>query len=201
MFYDAATRDHGMRHDPFKAIVTPRPIGWVGTRGLDGSRNLSPFSFFNAISDDPKIVMFSAGAGKDSPRNAEETREFTTSFVSRNLIDAMNASSVAVPYGVDEFAIAELQPSQGRMVDAPYVMGAYAVLECRVTEIIRPVGLDGADPAVVMVLGQVLGIHIDESIIRDGRLDMSVARPVGRMGYMDYAEASDVFELMRPKRP
>jgi len=201
MFYAADTRDHGMRHDPFKAIVVPRPIGWIGTRGLDGSRNLSPFSFFNAISDDPKIVMFSAGAGKDSPRNAVETGEFTASFVSRNLVGPMNASSVAVAYGTDECAIAGLTPVQGRMVAAPFVEGAYAALECKVTQTLRPHGLDGADPDVLMVLGQVVGIHIDEAIIRNGRLDMSLARPVGRMGYMVYGEASDVFELMRPPRP
>lgn len=201
MFYAADTRDHGMRYDPFKAIVVPRPIGWIGTRGMNGSRNLSPFSFFNALSDDPKIVMFAAGSGKDSPRNAAETREFTASFVSRNLAAQMNQSSVAVPYGIDEFEIAGLTAEQGRMVAAPYVSGAYAVLECKVTQVIEPVDLNGADAEVTMVLGQVVGIHIDEAIIRDGRLDMSLARPVGRMGYMDYTEASDVFEMIRPKRP
>jgi flavin reductase (DIM6/NTAB) family NADH-FMN oxidoreductase RutF len=201
MFYAADTKDHGMRHDPFKAIVSPRPIGWVGTRGVDGSRNLSPYSFFNAIGDNPKMVMFAAGAGKDSPRNAEETRSFTTSFVSRHLAAQMNASSVSVPYGVDEFEIAGLKAEPGRMVDAPYVAGAYAVLECKVTEVIRPVDLAGEDAGVVMVIGQVVGIHIDEAIIRDGRLDMSLAQPVGRMGYMDYSEASTVFEMMRPTRP
>jgi flavin reductase (DIM6/NTAB) family NADH-FMN oxidoreductase RutF len=201
MFYAADTRDHGMRYDPFKAIVVPRPIGWIGTRGVNGSRNLSPFSFFNALSDNPKIVMFAAGSGKDSPRNAAETREFTASFVSRNLAAQMNQSSIAVPYGIDEFEIAGLKAEQGRMVGAPYVSGAYAVLECKVTQIIEPVDLNGADAEVTMVLGQVVGIHIDEAIIRDGRLDMSLARPVGRMGYMDYSEASDVFEMIRPKRP
>jgi flavin reductase (DIM6/NTAB) family NADH-FMN oxidoreductase RutF len=201
MFYAADTRDHGMRYDPFKAIVSPRPIGWVGSYGVNGTRNLSPFSFFNAISDNPKLVMFAAGSGKDSPRNAVETREFTTSFVSRNLARQMNESSVAVPYGVDEFEIAGLKAEQGRLVRAPYVSGAYAVLECKVTEVIHPVDLDGADAGVTMVIGQVVGIHIDEAIIRDGRLDMSIAKPVGRMGYMDYSEASEVFEMVRPPRP
>lgn len=201
MFYDATTRDHGMRHDPFKAIVTPRPIGWIGTHGLDGSRNLSPYSFFNAVSDAPKIVMFSSGRGKDSARNAEETGVFTTSFVSRNLLAQMNASSVAVPYGVDEFKVAGLKAEIGRMIDAPYVAEAYAVLECRVIQLLQPIGLDGVQADAVVVFGQVVGIHIDEAIIRDGRLDMSIARPIGRMGYMDYCEASDVFELMRPERP
>jgi flavin reductase (DIM6/NTAB) family NADH-FMN oxidoreductase RutF len=201
VFYDASTRDHGMRHDPFKAIVTPRPIGWIGTQGLDGSRNLSPYSFFNAVSDNPKIVMFSAGPGKHSQKNAEETGVFTSSFVSRNLLDAMNASSASVPYGVDEFELAGLKAETGRMIKAPYVASAFAVLECKVIDILRPKGLDGKPAEAVVVFGQVVGIHIDEAIIRNGRLDMTLARPMGRMGYMDYTEASNVFELMRPARP
>lgn len=201
MFYTTDENRHGLRHDPFKAIVAPRPIGWIGTRGLDGSRNLSPYSFFNAIGDAPKLVMFSSGGRKDSARNAEETGVFTTNFVSRPLLEKMNASSVAVPYGVDEFEIAGLTPKQGELVDAPYVAEALAVLECRVTEIRSPLALSGKPTDDVLVFGQVVGIHIDETIIRDGRLDMAVARPVGRMGYMDYSESSDVFEMIRPPRP
>lgn len=201
MFYAADTRDHGLPRDPFKAIVAPRPIGWIGTRGRDGTRNLSPYSFFNAVSDKPKIVMFSSGRGNDSPRNAEETGVFTSSFVSRNLVEQMNASSVIVPHGVDEFAIAGVTPEPGRMVDAPYVKEAYAALECRVIDVVRPVGLNGEEADAIVVFGQVVGIHIDEAIIRDGRIDSSIARPVGRMGYMDYTEASSVFEMMRPPRP
>lgn len=201
MFYTTDENRHGLRHDPFKAIVAPRPIGWIGTRGLDGSRNLSPYSFFNAIGDAPKLVMFSSGGRKDSARNAEETGVFTTNFVSRHLIEKMNASSVAVPYGVDEFDIAGLTPKQGELVDAPYVAEALAVLECRVTEIRNPLDLSGKPTDDVLVFGQVVGIHIDETIIRDGRLDMALARPVARMGYMDYVEGSDVFEMIRPPRP
>lgn len=201
MFYKADTRDHGMRYDPFKAIVAPRPIGWIGTKARDGSLNLSPYSFFNIVHDNPKIVMFSSGGLKDSPRNAEETGCFTTSLVSAHLMAQMNASSVAVPHGVDEFQIAGLTAVQARLVDAPYVGEAYAALECVVTEVIRPRDRHGKPSDAVMVLGEVLGIHIDEAIIRDGRLDMGIARPMGRMGYMDYAEASEVFELLRPKAP
>ncbi|MBL0373013.1 flavin reductase family protein [Rhizobium sp. KVB221] len=201
MFFDASTRDHGLPHDPFKAIVSPRPIGWIGTRGRDDSRNLSPYSFFNAVSDKPKIVMFSAARGNDSPRNAEETGVFTSSFVSHSLLKQMNTSSTSVPYGVDEFALAGLKHEQGRMVDAPYVAGAFAVLECRTIKVVRPVGLDGQDADAIVVFGQVVGIHIDESVIRDGRFDPAIARPIGRMGYMDYTEASEVFEMMRPPRP
>src|SRR5687768_15758345 len=115
MFYHADTRDHGMRYDPFKAIVAPRPIGWIGTKGRDGSLNLSPYSFFNIVDDDPKIVMFSSGGRKDSARNAEETGYFTTSLASGDLIDKVNASSVAVPYGTNEFEIANLTPVFGRL--------------------------------------------------------------------------------------
>lgn len=201
MFYDASTRDHGLPHDPFKALVVPRPVGWVGTRSKDGVRNLAPFSFFNAVSDRPKIVMFSSSIGKDSPRNAEETGVFTSSFVSRNLIAEMNVSSTEVPPEVDEFQLAGLEAADGRMVDAPYVKRAYAVLECRTLQVIRPNGLDGTPSENVVVFGQVVGIHIDEAIIRDGRVDPALARPVGRMGYMDYVEASSVFEMLRPPRP
>lgn len=201
MFYTTDTNRHGLSHDPFKAIVTPRPIGWIGSKGSDGSINLSPYSFFNAVCDVPKIIMFSSGGRKDSARNAEETGVFTANFVSRNLVDKMNASSAAVPYGVDEFALAGLTATAGMLVNAPYVDEAFAVLECRVTEIRNPMTLEGVPAGNVMVFGQVVGIHIDETIIRDGRLDMALARPMGRMGYMDYCEASSVIEILRPKPP
>ena len=201
MFYDTAGNVHGLRHDPFKAIVSPRPIGWIGTRAADGSENLGPYSFFNAISDRPKLVMFSSSGRKDSVANIEETGVFTCSFVSRNLAEQMNASSVAVPHGESEFPIAGLTPEPGRLVAAPFVGEAYAALECRMTDILRPKGLDGAPSDNWVVFGEVVGIHIREEIIRDGRLDMAVARPIGRMGYMDYCDAGDVFEMLRPKRP
>jgi flavin reductase (DIM6/NTAB) family NADH-FMN oxidoreductase RutF len=201
MFYTTDTNQHGLAHDPFKAIVAPRPIGWIGTKGRDGSFNLSPYSFFNAVSDRPKIVMFSSDGRKDSARNAEETGAFTTNFVSRDLVDKMNASSILVPYEVDEFALAGLTAKAGTLVDAPYVADAFAVLECRVTEIINPMTLSGERGENVIVFGQVVGIHISETILKDGRLDMAVARPIARMGYMDYSEGSEVFQLMRPKPP
>jgi flavin reductase (DIM6/NTAB) family NADH-FMN oxidoreductase RutF len=199
MFYATNTNQHGLKHDPFKAIVAPRPIGWIGTKGRDGSLNLSPYSFFNIVDDDPKIVMFSSGGRKDSARNAEETGVFTTSLASRNLIEKVNASSIAVPYGTNEFEIAGLTPVFGELVAAPYVGEAYVAMECVVTEVISPRDRHGNRTGSHMVFGEVIGIHIDERIIRNGRLDMSLAQPVGRMGYMDYSEASDVFELIRPK--
>lgn len=199
MFYTTDTNRHGLAHDPFKAIVAPRPIGWIGSKGSDGSINLAPYSFFNAISDRPKLVMFSSAGLKHSQRNAIETGEFTCNFVSRNLGEKMNVSSAAVDYGVDEFALAGLTARRGELVDAPYVAEAFAVLECKVTETLVPKSLTGGDSENIMVFGQVIGIRIDETIIRDGRLDMAIARPIARMGYMDYSEGCDVFEMFRPQ--
>lgn len=199
MFYTTDENRHGLAHDPFKAIVSPRPIGWIGSRGADNSINLGPYSFFNAVSDRPKLVMFSSAGRKHSARNASETGEFTCNFVGRDLVEQMNISSAAVDYGVDEFALAGLTARKGELVDAPYVAEAFAVLECKVTEIIEPKSLSGEASENIMVFGQVVGIHIDEAIIREGRLDMAIARPVGRMGYMDYSEASDVFGMLRPR--
>ena len=200
LFYETASNAHGLKHDPFKAIVAPRPIGWIGTKAADGRRNLSPYSFFNAVSDRPKLVMFSSSGHKDSVTNIEETGVFTCSLASRHLADPMNTSSAAVPRGVDEFDLAELTPVTGRLVDAPYVGEAYAALECRMTQIFRPLDLEGRESDNWMVIGQVVGIHISPEILRDGRIDMGVARPLGRMGYMDYCDGgAEVFAMTRPK--
>ncbi|SMC67436.1 flavin reductase family protein [Rhizobium sp. RU36D] len=200
MFYETADNRHGLAHDPFKAIVAPRPIGWIGTRSADGVRNLAPYSFFNAISDRPKLVMFSSMGHKHSVANIEATGVFTTSLVGAELTQQMNTSSAAVGAEVDEFALAGLTPGEGRLVAAPYVTEAYAVLECRMTEIIRPKTLSVPSDSYV-VFGEVVGIHISEAAITDGRLDMSIVRPLARMGYMDYSEASSTFELFRPQLP
>lgn len=200
MFYATAENAHGLAHDPFKAIVSPRPIGWIGSRAADGSLNLAPYSFFNAISDMPKLLMFSSSGRKDSVRNIEETGEFSANFVSFDLKDAMNMTSAPVAHGESEFAVAGLTPVEGTLVRAPFVAEAYAALECKVTEMFRPKALDGSISDSHVVIGQVVGIHIREEAIRDGRFDMAKVRPVGRMGYMDYCDAGDVFEMFRPKR-
>ncbi|MBY2934603.1 flavin reductase family protein [Rhizobium leguminosarum] len=199
MFYTTDSNRHGLAHDPFKAIVSPRPIGWIGSKGRDGSINLAPYSFFNAVADRPKLVMFSSTGRKHSQRNAAESGVFTCNFVSRDLAEKMNLSSAALPYGDSEFDFAGLTPKQAELIDAPYVDEAFAVLECKVTEIIEPKTLSGEPSENVLVFGEVVGIRIDEAIVRDGRLDMSIARPLARMGYMDYSEGSDVFEMIRPK--
>src|SRR5690606_15586593 len=156
-------------------------------------------SFFNIVSDSPKIVMFSSSGRKDSLRNAEETGVFTASLASRHLAAEVNASSVAVPYGMDEFEIAGLTPVMGTLVEAPYVGQAHAALECRVTEIRQPAVLGGGKAEAYMVFGQVVGIHIRDEVVRDGRIDMGLLRPIARMGYRDYADGgADVFEMTRP---
>jgi flavin reductase (DIM6/NTAB) family NADH-FMN oxidoreductase RutF len=200
MFYETSTNIHGLAHDPFKAIVSPRPIGWIGSRANDGSYNLAPYSFFNAISDTPKLVMFSSSGRKDSVTNIEETGEFTASFASRDLAEKMNMSSIAAPRGESEFEIAGLTSEIGKLVSAPFVAEAYAALECKVTEMFQPKTLSGDVSDNYMVIGQVVGIHIREEAIREGRFDMARVRPIGRMGYMDYCDAGDVFEMFRPRR-
>ncbi|WP_284776491.1 flavin reductase family protein [Agrobacterium sp. lyk4-40-TYG-31] len=199
MFYATDTNRHGLPHDPFKAIVAPRPIGWIGSKGRDGTLNLAPYSFFNAVSDTPKLVMFASSGHKDSVRNVEKTGVFTANLVSRHLVEQMNASSAPVEYDVNEFDIAGLTAKAGELVDAPYVAEAYAALECRVTQIIRPVDVDGVETQTWIVFGQVVGIHLDESVIENGRIDMARARPIARMGYRDYCDGgTDVFQLTRP---
>jgi len=198
VFYKTQDNLHGLPHDPFKAIVSPRPIGWIGSRGGDGSVNLAPYSYFNAICDHPKMVMFSSSGRKDSLRNVEETRVFTTSMVSRTLAEKMNLSSVDAPYGESEFGFAGLTMAQGQLVDAPFVAEAFAALECQVTDIFEPRGLDGAPSGNFVVIGQVVGIHLDEAVLVDGMIDMSIAAPVARLGYRDYADASKTFQMTRP---
>lgn len=142
MFYEPSA-GHGLPHDPFKAIVAPRPIGWISTVAADGSLNLAPYSFFNALGTNPHLVMFSSEGAKDSATYASETGEFVVNLVTRDLVDRMNASSIDAPRGVSEFGHAGLTPVPSRLVKPPRVGEAHAALECKVTEIVRPKGLDG----------------------------------------------------------
>ncbi|WP_185985122.1 flavin reductase family protein [Aureimonas mangrovi] len=202
MFYETAGNAHGLPHDPFKALVSPRPIGWISTRSVSGAVNLAPYSFFNAISDDPKLVMFSSSDGhKDSSTFATESGEFAVNLVTEDLVAAMNRSSASAPRGTSEFALAGLTEAPSRLIAAPHVGEALAVLECRVTESFSPKRLDGSLSSSVIVIGQVVGIHIDESVLRKGRVAMDLYRPVSRLGYRDYATIIETFELNRPRKP
>ncbi len=154
MFYETGHRPGVLTHDPFKAIVSPRPIGWIGTKSKEGALNLAPYSFFAAIADRPPLVMFSSSGRKDSQRNVEETGVFTTNLAGRALLDAMNLTSAPAPSDTDEFALAGLTPVAGTLVDAPVVAEAYAALECHVVEVKPLVGLDGLASENTMIIGR-----------------------------------------------
>jgi flavin reductase (DIM6/NTAB) family NADH-FMN oxidoreductase RutF len=198
MFY-RPSESHGLPHDPFKAIVSPRPIGWISTRGASGSVNLAPFSFFNAFSTNPYLVWYSVDAEKDSVVFARETGEFAVNLVGKKLARQMNATSVNAPRGVSEFDYAGIEPAECQLIGVPYVKGAPAVLECRLTEIVEPRGLDGRSAGVFVVMGEVVGIHIDDAMLTDGLFDVKKAGNLARLGYMDYLSIDETFQMRRPE--
>ncbi len=198
MFYEPA-KGHGLPHDPFKAIVAPRPIGWISTVALNGDVNLAPYSFFNAFSTNPFLVWFSSEGAKDSATFAGETGEFVANLVGRDLAEKMSRTAVDAPRGVNEFAYAGLTPSPSRLVAPPRVAEAPAALECKVTEILRPKGLDGNEAGVFVVVGEVVGIHIDDAYLKDGLFDTVKAGNVARLGYMDYSMINETFAMRRPR--
>jgi len=206
MHYPTSARAPGLKFDPFKALAVPRPVGWIGTLSRSGMRNLAPYSFFNAVSDRPPMVMFSSGGHKDTLRNILETGEFTCSIANWDLHEAMNLSSAPVAPGVDEFELAGLTAAPSICVKPPYVAQAPAAFECRLWKTIElpaPAGRPGATPAPVgytMVIGEVLAVYIDDRYVEDGIVMTGKMRPVARMGYMDYAVVTpeSVFTLNRP---
>ncbi len=198
MFYTTAENDHGLPHNPFKALVAPRPIGWISSIAADGTFNLAPYSFFNGVATTPPVVMFSSDGRKDSLKNIEETGSFVCNLAVYRLRDAMNATSVPAPHGVSEFEIAGLTPVPSRLIDAPRVKEAPAALECRYLKTVPVPDIDGNQTANFMVLGQVVGVHIDDEMIVDGRVDMVQLAQIARLGYMDYAVVERVFSLDRP---
>lgn len=198
MFYEPAN-GHGLPHDPFKAIVAPRPIGWISTIGADDRINLAPYSFFNALSSNPHLVAFSSQGAKDSATNAQATGEFVVNLASRDLAEQVNATSVDAPRGVSEFDHAGLSPAPSRLVRPPRVAECRAALECRVTQVLRPRGLDGAWAGVIVVIGEVVGVHIDEAVLKNGLFDVTAAGNLARLGYRDYSAVTEVFEMVRPR--
>lgn len=198
MFYEPS-KGHGLPHDPSKAIVAPRPIGWISTVDRQGRINLAPYSFFNAFSTRPFIVWFSSEGEKDSATFAEETGEFVANLVSRELAEKMNRTAVDAPRGISEFGYADLAMAPSRLVAPPRVAAAPAALECRVTEILRPKALDGTSTSAVVVAGEVVGVHIDDAYLKDGMFDIVRAGNVGRLGYMDYASVDEIFSMRRPR--
>ena len=206
MLYPTSARAPGLKFDPFKALAVPRPIGWIASVDRNGVPNLAPYSFFNAISDRPPMVMFSSGGRKDSLRNIEETGEFTCSIANWDLRDAMNLSSAPVAPGVDEFALAGLKPAASLLVKPPRVAQAPAAFECRLWKTIalpaaaaRP-GAEAASEGYTLVIGEVVAIYIDDAFIEDGIVLTGQMRPLARLGYMDYSVVTpeSLFTLNRP---
>jgi flavin reductase (DIM6/NTAB) family NADH-FMN oxidoreductase RutF len=191
---------HGLPHNPFNAIVTPRPIGWISTRGADGSENLAPYSFFNAVAYVPPQVMFAStsskpdrGDTKDSVANIRETGVFCVNVVEYAARDAMNRTSGPWPRDTDEFTLAGIDRADCTTIACSRVAGAPASLECRVTQIVK---LEGAHN--VAVFGEVTGIHMRDDCLRDGMFDVLAFRPLARLGYRDYAVIGETFSLNRP---
>lgn len=198
MFYEPAKRDHGLPHDPFKALVAPRPIGWISTRASDGRLNLAPYSYFNALSDSPWLVAFASDGRKDSASFAAESGEFVVNIVTEKFASAMVNTSVDAPRGESEFVFAGLGSEPSTIIAAPRVKGIAAALECKVTEILQPKLLSGLPSGIQLVIGEVVGIHIDEEMLTNGRFDYKKAGLVSRLGYLDYAIAGSTFEMRRP---
>jgi flavin reductase (DIM6/NTAB) family NADH-FMN oxidoreductase RutF len=199
MFYRPAD-GHPLPHNPFNAIITPRPIGWISTRGADGSENLAPYSFFNGVAYVPPQVMFATTGdkpdregGKDTLANIRETGVFCVNVVSRDLLEAMNTSSGPWPKETDEFTLANLERADCDTIACSRVAAAPASLECRLTQIVPLLGA-----ANTMVIGEVTGVHLRDDCLRDGLLSYETYTPVGRLGYRDYAWVTDPFSLKRP---
>lgn len=198
MFYETAKNDHGLPHNPFKAIVSPRPIGWISSLDGEGRTNLAPYSFFNAVGDRPPIVMFSSSGYKDSAANVDATGEFVCNMASWDLKDEMNVSSAPVSGDTSEFELAGLDMAPSRLVKAPRVAKAATALECKHLQTLKLNDLDGVETDNWIVFGQVVGVHIDESILVDGKVDVTRFKPLSRLGYMEYAAVTEVFEMVRP---
>lgn len=198
MHYDPRNEPHGLPHDPFYALVVPRPIGWITSVSATGVVNLAPYSFFNAVCSDPPMVIFSSSGPKDSLANIEQTGEFTCSFATWDLREAMNQSSGHYPPEVSEPEIIGLEMAPSVLVAPPRVKASPAALECRYLRSIPLVTSDGQPTRNTMVLGEVVQIHIDDQVITGGRVDLAKIRPLARLGYMDYTTVDTIFAMKRP---
>ena len=198
MHYDPRQKDHGLPHDPFTALVVPRPIGWISTVDRQGRLNLAPYSFFNAVSGRPPFVMFASNNRKDSQDNAEATGEFVVNMATSELSHEMNATSTPWAPDVDEAARVGLQMSPSKSVRPPRVTRSPVALECLVTHSIPIIGKDGTAHPTTVIIGEVIGVYIDDRIVVDGRVDVTLMQPLSRLGYLDYGLLGETFSLPRP---
>jgi flavin reductase (DIM6/NTAB) family NADH-FMN oxidoreductase RutF len=199
LFYETGQRDKSLLpRDPFKAIVAPRPIGWISTRSRDGRVNLAPYSFFNAFSSSPPIVGFSSEGAKDSAAFARDSGEFVVNLATLDLLHPMSQTSAPLPRGQSEFAHSGLTMAPCRLVGAPRVAESHAAMECKVSEIVTLRDRQGEPLDNYLVLGEVVAFHIDERFIRDGVFDTAAAQSLARCGYQDYAVVDKLITLARP---
>jgi flavin reductase (DIM6/NTAB) family NADH-FMN oxidoreductase RutF len=199
MFYDALKGDHGLPHDPVNALVAPRPIGWISTMNADGVLNLAPYSYFNLMASHPPVVAFASATIKDTQRNIESCGEFVCNIAGADLMEALNQTSANLPPEGDEFAFAGLETAPSTLVKPPRVKGAKAALECRYVQTV-PLPSGGDRPHIFsMIIGLVVGVFIDDAVIKEGLVDVTLMRPLARLGYMDYSVTENVFAMARPE--
>jgi flavin reductase (DIM6/NTAB) family NADH-FMN oxidoreductase RutF len=201
LHYYEPKNGHGLKHDPFNAIIAPRPIGWISSRDAKGNVNLAPYSFFNAFCYHPPIIGFSSTSKKDSVHNIEETGEFVWNLATMDLAKQMNATAAHVARDVNEFAIAGLTAVPGKLVNVPRVVESPVSFECKVSQIIQLQGANGEKAQAWLTLGEVVAVHIDKAMIKDGVYQTALARPIVRAGRRgDYFEIRPeaMFEMVRP---
>jgi flavin reductase (DIM6/NTAB) family NADH-FMN oxidoreductase RutF len=197
MHYDALDNKHGLPNDPFKAIVAPRPIGWISSIAKSGVPNLAPYSFFNAVAEHPHYIVIGSSGMKDSLTNVEATGEFVINLATYELREQMNMSSARVAPDVDEFKLAGLTPARSRFVKAPRVKESPAALECKLFQIV-PLPDDNGDAKQWAILGRVIGVYIDDRFVVDGRVDTAAMKPIARMGYSEYTTVETAWRMRRP---
>jgi flavin reductase (DIM6/NTAB) family NADH-FMN oxidoreductase RutF len=200
MFFEPRT-GHSLPHDPFRAIVAPRPIGWASSLSTDGIVNLAPYSFFNGVSNYPPMVMLASEGIKDSITNIEATGEFVVNLATESLARKMNETSRAHAAEINEFEPAGLTPAPCRLVRPPRVEESPAALECKVTRMVPLPDLQGDTGNRLMAIAEVVGIHIDEKYLKEGLFDMVAAGTIARCGYWDYARVTELFHMPRPDLP
>jgi len=198
MYYDPRHEKHGLRHSPVTALVVPRPIGWISTISPDGVVNLAPYSFFNLISGYPPWVVFASAPRKHSQTNAEATGEFVFNLATWDLREPMNASSAEFPDGISEPETVGLEMVPSRAVKPPRVAESPVAIECKYYKTVPLIGSDGRANRSSLIIGEVVGIYIDDAIIVDGIVDITRMRPIARLGYMDYCVVDEFFTMPRP---
>ena len=199
-YYEPAN-GHGLKHDPFNAIIAPRPIGWISSRNAKGHVNLAPYSFFNGFNYIPPIIGFSSTSRKDSIANIEQTGEFVWNLATMDLAKQMNATAAHVAPDVSEFVLAGLTEAPSMIVNVPRVAESPVSFECKLTQIIQLQGADGNKVNGWLTLGEVVAVHIDKALIKDGVYQTALARPIVRAGRRgDYFEIKPdaMFEMTRP---